>query len=639
MMAAQTGQATFATHPTRLPTITQQEAQSMPLPVPQYSAPPSPPSPAPSRTPEVVPVAPTPSEPIARTVALDAPEADGSKRRKLKKGSKARPNFGSLTAHLTTYARRDKELSREFGFEAPPMEIPEELDNYRRPPPVEVEEPSTLPDDGPDMIDDGDVDPIEEDAPAPGPVAIGEVPLGPTLDWEAALADIDALDEEEGDNADYEQQRNKRIEANQRMLAALGLVPTGRELEQRKRYQKKGPRYDADGTTRDAPPPGVRFFMAYVEAPALSKSRRILESFKYVKLPPVPENPVVARPKTAFELDEQRARFKYGHYSEIPGETCHQCRRKSDKAKMKCHSKDPDCGLEYCKSCVENRYDFPFDPDSRVFICPKCLGNCNCTMCLKYSPGFEQLRLTLKHTFGRSRFNLQEAAKSAPNVQAFLESIGFAKAAPRGSDEIHAIRFVHKASDTITPPIPDSTYKSLLAERRKVFAKPRVRSKATEAKIAARRRLKEVEKQRRREERDRKRADNALCKAAAAEEAASKRQRAREAAQGNGHDEDDEDRPQPTRLRFIGQGIQQRTGEEMDESEEVSESSLSEAEEEDDELGKNYYNSFLARLEAQEGMEVGGDQANAAGRQNGVPNSASSASFAPAFTTDPYNAF
>lgn len=38
-------------------------------------------------------------------------------------------------------------------------------------------------------------------------------------------------------------------------------------------------------------------------------------------------------------------------------------------------------------------------------------------------------------------------------------------------------------------------------------------------------------------------------------------------------------------------------------------------------------------------MEVGGDQANAAGRQNGVPNSASSASFAPAFTTDPYNAF
>lgn len=578
----------------------------MPLPVPQYSAPP---------VREATPEPPPPPAPAPEPAA--AVDEAGGKRKKLKKGSKAKPNFGSLTAHLATYARRDMELSREYGFEAPPMEVPEELANYRRPPPVEpVVESSAFADDGPDFDDDAGFEPDFELAPV---ASIGEVRHDQNVDWEAALDDIDVLEDDEDD--EYERQRDKRIQANQRMLAALGLVPSAQDKSQRGKGRKKGPRFDADGTTRDAPPPGESYFMAYVEAPALSKSQRILESFKYFKLPPVPEHPEVPRPKTAFELDEQRARFKYGHYSEIPGESCHQCRRKSDKPKMKCHSKDPDCGLEYCKSCVDNRYDFPFDADSRVFICPKCLGNCNCTLCLKYSPGFEQLRLTLKNTFGRSRFNLQEAAKNAPNVQTFLESIGFAKAAPRGSDEIHAIRFVRKATDTITPPIPDSTYKALLAERRKALAKPRVRSQAMEEKIQARRRAKEREKARRREERERKRAEAALAKAIATQDAASKRKRGREERPGESDDED-ANRPGPKRLRIVGEGIVHRTPEEVDELEE-SELSSEDEEEEEEQLGRHYYHSFLARLGADGELAANGDGT--------LPNGA--------FTVDPHNAF
>lgn len=67
-----------------------------------------------------------------------------------------------------------------------------------------------------------------------------------------------------------------------------------------------------------------------------------------------------------------------------------------------------------------------------------------------------------------------EAAKNAPNVQTFRETIGAPKARPRGKYEIHCIRFVTKETDILSPPIPVSVYNTLIAPREKLFQKPRV---------------------------------------------------------------------------------------------------------------------------------------------------------------------
>ena len=37
--------------------------------------------------------------------------------------------------------------------------------------------------------------------------------------------------------------------------------------------------------------------------------------------------------------------------SQLVGDHCHQCRRKSDKPKMRCRNKA--CGLAYCVTCVQ----------------------------------------------------------------------------------------------------------------------------------------------------------------------------------------------------------------------------------------------------------------------------------------------
>lgn len=59
------------------------------------------------------------------------------------------------------------------------------------------------------------------------------------------------------------------------------------------------------------------------------------------------------------------------------------------------------------------------------------------------------------------------AAKTAPNVQTYLEILGAPKAPPQPKQEIHGIRFVHQEEDIITPEIPDDVYSHLMAQHRK----------------------------------------------------------------------------------------------------------------------------------------------------------------------------
>jgi len=57
------------------------------------------------------------------------------------------------------------------------------------------------------------------------------------------------------------------------------------------------------------------------------------------------------------------------------------------------------------------------------------------------------------------------AAKSAPNVQVYLEMMGAPKAPPMPLQELHRIRFINKEEDIITPEIPDDILSELMSRR------------------------------------------------------------------------------------------------------------------------------------------------------------------------------
>lgn len=85
--------------------------------------------------------------------------------------------------------------------------------------------------------------------------------------------------------------------------------------------------------------------------------------FRYSQLPPVPENPIeiesesedepVEAVAVAFGPSNRAEKLPPIHYSQIDGDPCHQCRRKSNKPKMSCRNKDPQCNNKYCISCVQ----------------------------------------------------------------------------------------------------------------------------------------------------------------------------------------------------------------------------------------------------------------------------------------------
>lgn len=37
------------------------------------------------------------------------------------------------------------------------------------------------------------------------------------------------------------------------------------------------------------------------------------------------------------------------------------------------------CRLYWCRRCLDTRYGIEWDPESRMFECPRCTGYCNCS--------------------------------------------------------------------------------------------------------------------------------------------------------------------------------------------------------------------------------------------------------------------
>ena len=127
--------------------------------------------------------------------------------------------------------------------------------------------------------------------------------------------------------------------------------------------RKREPRYSPDGTTADPCPIGQRQRLAYIELPHVFRSQRVQDLFRYSQLPPVPENPIESETESEDEPFEVAATASVAkirpeklppvHYSQLDGDPCHQCRRKSTKPKMSCRNKDPQCNLKYCNTCVQ----------------------------------------------------------------------------------------------------------------------------------------------------------------------------------------------------------------------------------------------------------------------------------------------
>ena len=66
-----------------------------------------------------------------------------------------------------------------------------------------------------------------------------------------------------------------------------------------------------------------------------------------------------------------------GELDAVRGTSCHWCRQKTDSLKAKCAS----CPIAFCQPCLLIRHGLaPADigPD---WSCPKCQGNCNCSVC------------------------------------------------------------------------------------------------------------------------------------------------------------------------------------------------------------------------------------------------------------------
>ncbi|WVQ64759.1 uncharacterized protein L199_002927 [Kwoniella botswanensis] len=137
-------------------------------------------------------------------------------------------------------------------------------------------------------------------------------------------------------------------------------------------------------------------------------------------------------------------------YSLIPGEPCHQCRRKSDKPKMKCRNVNPICRATFCETCCKRYSYFDFDEESRSFICPLCKDCCNCSNCIR--------KKNLAHLLGVSKGKIQRKslkyamgaeAGDQLSVQAWLEkAVKDVSKAP-----FDLIRIVDQDKDIISPEI------------------------------------------------------------------------------------------------------------------------------------------------------------------------------------------
>ena len=194
----------------------------------------------------------------------------------------------------------------------------------------------------------------------------------------------------------------------------------GRENRSSKKKYDRRVKFADDGTTKSAPLRGETFDLAYLDLPVLRDRAR--NDYIFIRDVPeiTPEDLAtwsedeededdvldaahefgVDSDDTAFRGYDSLGRIKTKRNKRQPDvlpdgtvmTSCHQCRRKTPGPKMRCcrMRKGIQCALMYCERCITVRYGEKFDHNDQNFHCPRCLGYCNCSCCLRRS-GFGDL--------------------------------------------------------------------------------------------------------------------------------------------------------------------------------------------------------------------------------------------------------
>ncbi|RXK39113.1 hypothetical protein M231_03618 [Tremella mesenterica] len=319
-----------------------------------------------------------------------------------------------------------------------------------------------------------------------------------------------ASDDEGNESDDYEQRRQKRIMENQELLTSLGISQTRppQSPQESTSASRKRPRrelvskqvFDRSGHIISLPGPGESHKMACVEMPSdRALKRRIAEGeyqdcshwlqgetrrwrfglgrggelqedepthvggvgpdFRWRKWRGLEKELRAEMRKRGLlnEMDSRRDTVitpseEASAYSLLPMETCHQCRRRSEKLKMKCRNVDPPCKAIFCETCCKRYSYFDFDPESRSFVCPLCKDCCNCSNCIR--------KRNLAHLLGPGRTGIRSSALKSGNevltVQAWLEK----EAQDKTAAPFDRVRLVDELEDIITPELPPETIES-----------------------------------------------------------------------------------------------------------------------------------------------------------------------------------
>lgn len=105
-----------------------------------------------------------------------------------------------------------------------------------------------------------------------------------------------------------------------------------------------------------------------------------------------------------------------GELDPVRGTSCHWCRQKTDSLKVKCS----ECPIAFCQPCLLIRHGLRPDDIGPDWRCPKCCGNCNCSVCRRKA-GLEPTGV----------MGAQALAAGFAGVEQFLAAAGDAVVAKR----------------------------------------------------------------------------------------------------------------------------------------------------------------------------------------------------------------
>ncbi|CAO1637867.1 unnamed protein product [Parajaminaea phylloscopi] len=231
------------------------------------------------------------------------------------------------------------------------------------------------------------------------------------LDQQSSSSDEQTFDQQIPSSSTDTKSRNSRKSSKKTVSEKR---QERRERQNRRTTSRRALKLAEDGTTTSLPLEGTSHTLAYIYL----LPRRARDHYVYIEDCPVaapkpptpspepePSSTEIKPSRRATVLQKKKA-SSYRPYRGLPsanggpekGEdspsTCHQCRRKRAEALMHCRN----CPLLWCYTCMDFRYGAydPNDPEDESYdgcediwdpgetdwLCPKCRGICNCSLCL-----------------------------------------------------------------------------------------------------------------------------------------------------------------------------------------------------------------------------------------------------------------